>query len=93
MFPPRWHSILQLKVIIQVRQRIGRNFDSWVLARTMLDKLVLSIVFNVTQLASVGLVIRVPTLVILAVSNSGEPFVAKVALVRLLSSMSPHVHE
>ena len=59
----------------------------------MFHQLVLSVVLNVAELAGIGLVIGVAPLVIFAIPNSGELFLAKIALVGLLTSMSPHVHK
>ena len=57
----------------------------------MFHQLVLSVVLNVAELAGIGLVIGMTPLVIFAIPNSGELFLAKIALVGLLTSMSPHV--
>ena len=59
----------------------------------MFHQLVLSVVFNVAELAGIWLVISVTPLVIFAIPNSSELFLAKIALVWLLTGMSPHVNE
>jgi hypothetical protein len=59
----------------------------------MFHQLVLSVVFNVAELAGIWLVISVTPLVIFAIPNGGELFLAKIALVGLLTGMSPHVNE
>jgi hypothetical protein len=59
----------------------------------MFHQLVLSVVFNIAELAGIWLVISVTPLVIFAITNGRELFLAKIALVRLLTSMSPHVNE
>jgi hypothetical protein len=63
------------------------------LARAMFHQLVLSVVLNVAELAGIRLVISVSPLVIFAIPNGGELFLAKIALVGLLTGMSPHVNE
>jgi hypothetical protein len=63
------------------------------LARAMFHQLVLSVVLNVAELAGIRLVISVTPLVIFAIPNGGELFLAKIALVGLLTGMSPHVNE
>jgi len=64
-----------------------------VLAREVLDQLVLPIVPDWTELADVWLVIGVSSFMIFAVSNGCEPLGAEAALVRLLPSVSPHVNQ
>jgi hypothetical protein len=63
------------------------------LARAMFHQLVLSVVLNIAELAGIRLVISVTPLVIFAIPNGGELFLAKIALVGLLTGMSPHVNE
>jgi hypothetical protein len=63
------------------------------LARAMFHQLVLSVVLNVAELAGIRLVISVSPLVIFAIPNGSELFLAKIALVGLLTGMSPHVNE
>ncbi len=63
------------------------------LAREVLDQLVLPIVPDWTELADVRLVVGVSSLMIFAVSNGCEPLGAVAALVRLLPSVSPHVNK
>ena len=82
-----------LKVIVQIWKRILVDLMPRMLARAMFYQLVLSVVLDVAELTGIWLVISVTPLMIFAIPNSGELFLAKVALIRLLSSMSPHMHE
>ena len=59
----------------------------------MFYQLVLSVVLDVAELTGIWLVISVTPLMIFAIPNGGELFLAKIALIGLLSSMRPHMHE
>ena len=59
----------------------------------MFNQLVLSVVLNVAELAGVRLVISMSPLMIFAIPNGGELFLAKIAMIGLLTSVSPHVNE
>ena len=59
----------------------------------MFYQLVLSVVLDIAELTGIWLVISVTPLMIFAIPNSGELFLAKVALIWLLSSMCPHMYE
>jgi hypothetical protein len=59
----------------------------------MFYQLVLSVVLDIAELTGIWLVISVTPLMIFAIPNCGELFLAKVALIGLLSSMSSHVNE
>jgi hypothetical protein len=82
-----------LKVNVQIRKRILVDLMPRMLARAMFYQLVLSVVLDVAELTGIWLVISVTPLMIFAIPNSGELFLAKVALIGLLSSMSSHVNE
>lgn len=90
-FPSRVGILLIIQIIIKIWKRIRWNFVTCVLAGVMFHQLILSIVFDVTKLASIWLVICVTSFVVFAVTNCGESFLAIIALVRLLTCMSPHV--
>jgi hypothetical protein len=82
-----------LKVIIQIRKRILVDLMPRMLAWAMFYQLVLSVVLDVAELTGIWLVISVTPLMIFAIPNGGELFLAKVTLIGLLSSMSSHVNE
>jgi hypothetical protein len=63
------------------------------LARYVLNELILAIVFNCATFACVGLIVSVPPLVILAVSNRGEALGTEPTVIRFLACVSPHMHE
>lgn len=65
-----------------------------VLTGDMAEQLVLTVVPIPTgncSIANIRLVLDVPSLVVIPVSNGGEPFWAKLALVRFLPSVNPDV--
>jgi hypothetical protein len=84
---------LSIKVIIEALQKIIRNFLARMFAGAMLYQLVLSIVFDIAQFASIRLVISMPTFMIFAISNSGKSFIAIIALIRFFPSVRPHVNK
>ena len=72
-----------------------------VLGRHVFDQLVLAVVTNRAVLASVGpsdervglLVVSVAAFMILAIADCCEALGADLALIRLLASVRPHVHQ
>jgi hypothetical protein len=64
-----------------------------VLTGTMLHQLIFSVIFDIAQLACIGLIISMSSLVIFTVANRRESFHAKIALVRFFTSVSPHVNQ
>jgi hypothetical protein len=84
---------MNLKVIVQIRKGILMDLMARVLARAMFHQLVLSVVFNVAELAGIWLVVRVSSLMIFAIPNSSELFLAKIALIRLFTSVSSHMNQ
>ena len=64
-----------------------------VLARAMFHQLVLSVVLNVAELAGIWLVVSVTSLMIFAIPNSGEFFLAEIALIWFFTSVCPHMYQ
>ena len=59
----------------------------------MLHELILSVIFYVAQLASIRLVVSVTSFMIFAIPDCGESFVTKIALIRLFTSVCPHMNQ
>ena len=64
---------------------------SRVLARYVLNELILAIVFNAAHFAGVRLIVSVPSLMIFAVANRCETLRTKPAMIRLFACVCPHV--
>jgi hypothetical protein len=63
-----------------------------VLLFEVVDQLVLAVVLALAEHAGIGFVADVPSLVIVSISDRGETFLTKLAVKRLLTSMSPKMH-
>jgi hypothetical protein len=62
-------------------------------ARTMLYQLVFSVILYFAELASIGLIISVPPLMIFTVTYRREFFLAKIALVWFFPSVCSHMYQ